>query len=129
MVDNFQANSLPVLIGSLPMDDHQEAIKLVLKHTPEIPLWVQLPCYREGGMIEQFLPWMPGLTFEKDKAFINTVSEKFDEDLIKFYEDYMAVIAGDADIDDSRFTLKEDTARGFLYWLKASRLSRVLRLP
>ena len=113
MTDNFQANCLPVLIGSLPLKDHKEAIKLVLQHTPEIPLWVQLPCYREEGMIEQFLPGMPGLTFEKDKAFINTVGEQFDEDLLKFYEDYMAVVEGDADLDDFGFVLKEDTARGF----------------
>ncbi|WP_232367070.1 hypothetical protein [Desulfocicer vacuolatum] len=34
---------LPLLVGSLPMEDHQKATGLMLEHTPEIPLWVQLP--------------------------------------------------------------------------------------
>ncbi|MBW2200641.1 MAG: hypothetical protein JRF71_07355, partial [Deltaproteobacteria bacterium] len=59
MPHNFQAKCLPVLIGSLPLDDHEEAIKLVLKYTPEIPIWVQLPVFKEEGMIAQFLPGFP----------------------------------------------------------------------
>jgi len=55
MIENFQANCLPVLIGSLPMDNHAEATKLVYKYTPEIPLWVQLPVFKEEGMLAQFL--------------------------------------------------------------------------
>ncbi len=39
----FKANALPVLIGSLPVTDHDQAINMVLKYTPDIPLWVQLP--------------------------------------------------------------------------------------
>ena len=67
MLDTFQANCLPLLIGSLPINDHKEAIELVMNHTPEIPLWVQLPAYREEGMIEQFAPGLPGLKTEKNK--------------------------------------------------------------
>ncbi|QTA90479.1 hypothetical protein [Desulfonema magnum] len=113
MVKNFQANALPVLIGSLPMGDHEDAIELVLNHTPEVPLWVQLPVYKEEGMIFQFLPGFPGLTIEGDKAFINTAGETFDDDLLKFYEEYMADIEGKADTYNSRFALKADTAKGF----------------
>ncbi len=113
MVKNFQANALPVLIGSLPMGDHGDAIELVLKHTPEIPLWVQLPVYKEEGRIFQFLPGFPGLTIEGDKAFINTAGETFDDDLLKFYEEYMADLEGKTDAYNSRFALKADTAKGF----------------
>jgi len=121
-MENFQANSLPVLIGSLPLSDHEEAIKLVFENTPEIPLWVQLPVYKEEGMLEQFLPGMPGLTIEKDRVFIDTDVENFDNDLIKFYEDYMAVVEGSIDLNNSGFVLKKDTARGFfvlMEYLKA----------
>ncbi len=115
---NFQANSLPVLIGSLPMNDHVEAIKLVLKHTPEIPLWVQLPVYKEEGMIAQFLPGMPGLVIEKEKAFINTSDKNFDDNFLKFYEAYMAVAEGTTDLLNSRFALTIDTAMGFFEFMQ-----------
>ena len=113
MVENFQANALPLLIGSLPMGNHEDAVRLVLNHTPEIPLWVQLPVYREEGMIFQFMPGLPGLNIQTDKAFINTARNTFDDEMLRFYEDYIADTEGKAEPDDSRFALKADTARGF----------------
>jgi methionine synthase II (cobalamin-independent) len=118
MAANFQTNGLPALIGSLPIDNHAEAVKLVFKHTPEIPVWVQLPTYKEEGMISQFLSGFPGLVTEEDRTFIDTASERFDNDLLGFYEDYMAVIEGQTDLDDSRFVLKTDTAGGFFALMK-----------
>ena len=113
MLNSFHANCLPLLIGSLPMSDHKEAIELVMNHTPEIPLWIQLPAHREEGMVSQFAPGLPGLKTEKNKAYINTADTNFDNQLLEFYEDYMAVIEGEKDISDSRFILTDDTARGF----------------
>jgi methionine synthase II (cobalamin-independent) len=118
MAEKFQPNGLPALIGSLPLYDHEEAVKLVFKHTPEIPVWVQLPAYKQEGMIAQFLPGFPGLEIEKDRVFIDTANEKFDADLLRFYEDYMAVNEGQTDIDDSRFVLTSDTAGGFFELMK-----------
>lgn len=116
---NFQADSLPALIGSLPMDDHVEAVKLMMEYTPEIPLWVQLPVFKQEGMMAQFLPGMPGLTVEKDKTYINTSGETFEPDVLKFYEDYFAVTEGTADLSESRFALTPDTARGFFELMKS----------
>ncbi|MBT8358332.1 MAG: hypothetical protein HKO79_00750 [Desulfobacterales bacterium] len=113
MQNSFHANCLPLLIGSLPMGDHKEANELVMNHTPEIPLWIQLPVHREEGMVSQFAPGLPGLKTEKNKAYINTADTNFDNQLLEFYEDYMAVIGGEKDISDSRFILTDDTARGF----------------
>jgi methionine synthase II (cobalamin-independent) len=113
IMKKFQANCLPLLIGSLPLSDHKEAIELVMNHTPEIPLWVQLPVYREEGMIEQFAPGLPGLKTEKDKTYIDTTDTNFDNELLEFYEDYMAVVEGEKNINDSRFILTDDTAKGF----------------
>jgi len=118
VIENFQANGLPALIGSLPMDNHAEAIKLVFRYTPEIPLWVQLPVYKEEGMIAQFLPGLPGLTIEKERAYIDTSTGGFGKDLLKFYEDYMAVTEGEVDLSKSRFVLTEDTAGGFFEFMK-----------
>jgi len=116
-MDKFQANCLPVLIGSLPMDNHAEATKLVFKYTPEIPLWVQLPAYKEEGMLAQFLPGMPGLTIEKDKAFINTSSKNFDADLLMFYEDYLSVVEQKKDLFSSRFAMSKNAATGFFEFM------------
>jgi hypothetical protein len=118
MANKFQGNCLPVLIGSLPLKDHDEASELVLRHTPEIPIWVQLPLFKKEGMIAQFVPGFPGLTISGDKMFINAAGEDFDSDLLAFYEDYMAVTEGGKDLSDSRFILNEDTAGGFFALLK-----------
>ncbi|MBU1163831.1 MAG: hypothetical protein KKA75_06750, partial [Proteobacteria bacterium] len=118
MIENFQANGLPVLIGSLPIDDHTEAVKLVFRDTPEIPLWVQLPVYKEEGMIAQFLSGLPGLIIEKERAYIDTSAGGFGEDLLKFYEDYIAVVEGGGELSGSRFVLTEDGAAGFFEFTK-----------
>ena len=118
MAINFKPNGLPVLIGSLPVDDHAEAVNLIFKHTPEIPLWAQLPVNKEEGMIVQFLAGFPGFTTKGDKIYIDTADERFDKDLLEFYEEYMAVSKREKDLDDSRFTLSTDTARGFFSFVE-----------
>ncbi len=113
MQNSFHANCLPLLIGSLPMSDHNEAIELVMNHTPEIPLWIQLPVYREEGMVNQFAPGLPGLKTEENKTYIDTTDANFDNQLLKFYEEYIAVTGKEKDINGSRFILADDTAKGF----------------
>ncbi len=118
MATHFMPNSLPVLIGSLPIEDHAEAVTLVFKYTPQILLLVQLPLYKQEGMIAQFLQGFPGLTTKRDKAFIDTGSEAYDDELLKFYEEYMAVTSGEMNHEHSRFVLKADAARGFFSFLE-----------
>jgi methionine synthase II (cobalamin-independent) len=113
MSTHFQANCLPVLIGSLPIDDHAEAVRLVFEHTPDIPLWIQLPVFNEEGMIRQFLPGMPGVSMKKDKRVVDATKESFDRDILEFYEEYMAVIEGRKELQETRFVLTADTAPGF----------------
>lgn len=113
----FRPDCLPVLIGSIPIDDHHEAAELVTVHTPEIPLWVQLPAFREEGMMAQFLPGMPGLTEEEDKQFVDATSDRFQAELLAFYEEYVAVTEGGADLASSRFTLTPAVAKGFYVFM------------
>ena len=115
---NFKADGLPLLIGSLPMKSHEEATKLVLAHTPDIPLWVQLPLYREEGMISQFLPGLPGFIPGTEKNFLDTSKPEFDEELIAFFEDYLSVSESVADIGTSRFALSGTRGKGFFEFLK-----------
>lgn len=117
----FKPNCLPLLVGSLPLDDHMEATRLMLEYTPEIPLWIQLPRYREEGMINQFLPGMPGLTKRGGDFYIDTGSEEFEEELLAFYEEYMIFIeegVSDADLNQARFALTDATARGFAVFME-----------
>lgn len=114
----YSADCRPVLIGSLPQRDHQEAVDLIFKYTPEIPLWPQLPCYKNEGMMMQFLPGLPGVTEKDDKVFVDTSSPDFEADLLAFYEDYIAVTEGLTDIDGSRFAMSGEEAAGFDLFLE-----------
>ena len=117
-MSDFKANGLPLLIGSLPMDSHEDATKLVLDTTPEIPLWVQLPGYKEEGMINQFLPGLPGFRDEIDKNILDTSKDEFDNELLEFFEEYLSVSQEGADVSSSRFALSGIRARGFIEFLK-----------
>ena len=117
MPADFQANALPLLIGSLPLKDHAEALELVFKHTPEIPLWIQLPAFPQEQMIPQFMPGLPGLTRNNNTICIDTDLEDFDDQVLKFYEEYMAVVDGEKDLNHTRFVLTDETARGFSAFL------------
>ena len=127
-MDNpFLPRGLPALIGSLPLADHVEACELVLEHTPQIPLWVQLPAHKEEAMVPQFMPGLPGICSTEDRVFLNTGHDDFDKDILTFYEDYMAVVEGHTDLSESRFVLSEDTARGFFVFIE--RLKRLSTPP
>ncbi len=113
MPPKFSANGLPLLIGSLPLHSHAEGVKLVFEYTPEIPLWVQLPTFKEEGMISQFQPGFPGISVKATKSFIDTSSPSFDKEIIEFYEDFMAVDEKEVNLSESRFALDRNTAGGF----------------
>jgi methionine synthase II (cobalamin-independent) len=106
-------NALAVLIGSLPVADHDQAIRMVFEYTPEIPLWVQLPAYRQEGMMVQFLPGIPGVVQDQDRVFVDTSESSFEDELLKFYEDYLAITEGGSPLEDTRFALTPEIARGF----------------
>ena len=118
MIETFQANCLATLIGSLPMTDHEKASDLILEYTPEIPFWAQLPANRKEGMMVQFISGLPGFYGDNGEGVVNTASESYDDELLAFFEDYMAVIEGKIELDTSRFALKEDTAKGFFVFLE-----------
>lgn len=116
----FTPCALPLLIGSLPLENHALATDLIFSHTPRIPIWPQLPVYQEEGMLRQFLPGFPGVTEKDGKIFVDTASTGFEEDLLAFYEEYLLVSEGGADIDGSRFALSPAVARGFFTFLAAA---------
>ncbi|MEH0018333.1 MAG: hypothetical protein V6Z89_01710 [Desulfobacter sp.] len=116
---SFKADTRPLLVGSLPMTDHEAAARLVMDHTPEIPLWVQLPLFREEGMVNQFLPGLPGLVEKGDKQFLDTGKETFDTEFLEFFEEYLVLCEPDAgSLDDSRFAFTPETGKGFAEFIR-----------
>lgn len=106
----FKPKGLPMLIGSLPLEDHKEALDLVFEYSPYIPNWVQLPKNRFEGMISQFLPGMPGYTLEGDREFIDPHSDSFFDQLTLFYEKYLGIIEGSKSLLDDFFVDKDRLA-------------------
>jgi len=114
----FRPGGLPALIGSLPLSDHAEACQLILEYMPQIPLWIQLPVHKEEGMVAQFMSGLPGICSAGDRVYIDTDRDDFDNDILAFYEEYMAVTEGDTALSDSRFVLSKDSARGFFTFIE-----------
>ena len=118
---SFEADCQPLLIGSLPHLDHHDAVKLIFDHTPQIPIWPQLPHYREEGMMLQFLPGLPGITQKEEKVFIDSSGENFESEFLSFFEDYLGVVEGAVELEDSRFVMATKDAPGFELFLKEAR--------
>jgi methionine synthase II (cobalamin-independent) len=121
MNDIFKADGRPVLIGSLPLEDHEQAVDLVFQHTPEIPGWVQLPVHEKELMIPQFMAGLPGYRWDHGTAYVDTACAEFENELLQFYERYMAVTDGSADLSTSMFLLDEQAAPGFYVLLERLR--------
>lgn len=113
MAPVFFPESRPLLIGSLPLSDHAEALQWILQHTPEVPLWGQLPVYPQEGMIPQFLPGLPGVKTFGGRSFVDTEGADFDAEMLAFYESYLTLSEADGDLKISEFALTPEIAGGF----------------
>ncbi|MGB8334820.1 MAG: hypothetical protein WCE56_10025 [Desulfobacterales bacterium] len=109
----FEANCRSLLIGSLPIEDHAAASELVFRYTPEIPMWAQLPVHAHEGMMQQFLPGLPGIRSAGDRTYVDTSAPDFDNEVLAFYEEFVSVTEGGVDIDRTRFALGAEVAPGF----------------
>ena len=114
----FQAEGMPIFVGSLPLDDHEEAADWVFSLSPRIPLWIQLPVHPAEGMVAQFMPGLPGFRAQNPTTVLETDSDGFELELTEFYEEYLALQSGAPGPDLSRFALGEDVAKGFFVLLK-----------
>lgn len=117
-MSQFKPNCLPLLIGSLPSENHRESVELIFDYTPEIPLWPQLPVFEQEGMIRQYVPGFPGITERDGKMFVDTEKAGFEEELLAFYEEYLMVSDGGAEMDGTRFILSREVAKGFYDFLE-----------
>jgi methionine synthase II (cobalamin-independent) len=113
----FQANGLATLIGSLPVIDHREAFSLIFEHTPDIPLWPQLPSNPKEGMLSQFSEGMPGIVEEGDRTYFDIQTESFAEEMLAYFEQYLAAVEDPTLLPNSPFAVSRDRAQG-LFALK-----------
>jgi len=109
----FKPQCLPILIGSLPLTDHQDAVEIILSYSSEIPLWPQLPKLPREGMVRQFLSGFPGLQEDGSRFWIDTDLADFEDQLASFYQDYMDIVENPSLLHSSRFAIKDETAPGF----------------
>jgi len=109
----FLPRCLPILIGSLPLTNHDEAAEIILRYSPAIPLWPQLPKCNREGMVRQFLSGFPGLIDEGKRFWIDTDSPDFTNEMTGFYEDFIQAETSTEFFASSRFSLGPDSAGGF----------------
>ncbi|MBI4317435.1 MAG: methionine synthase [Chloroflexi bacterium] len=85
----FKPQCLATTIGSLPYTSEREACELVLRHTPAIPAWPQLPrrTFLENMYI-QCAELLPGAILGDGKIHVDTVRGA-EESLERLYGDYI----------------------------------------
>ncbi|MDU9048655.1 MAG: hypothetical protein Q3M30_07370 [Candidatus Electrothrix sp. Rat3] len=121
---NFTPNGLPVLIGSLPLSDHKDALERIFTATPEIPLWPQLPGDPFEGMMPQFAEGIPCIREEnlrdpEGRILYDTGGPDFEEQMLAFYEDYMAVLENPEAPAGARFRVSRERAEGLYSFAEA----------
>ncbi|HQJ51806.1 MAG TPA: methionine synthase [Anaerolineae bacterium] len=91
MADSFVPAWLPMAIGSFPQPEPQAAWDLVLKYTPVVPVWPQLPrrSFLEN-MYVQYSEAFPGVVVDlaSEKIYIDR-SQNLDRDLERLYVAYL----------------------------------------
>ncbi len=115
--DNFKPAARATLIGSLPVTDYAQALELIMAHTPDIPLWPQLPSNPLERMMNQFVEGLPGVVETDGKTYFDLSAADFEAEQLAFYEEYLAVADDPASLPSSRFKVSESRARG-IYELK-----------
>ena len=108
----FHGNCLPTTIGSLPHSDAKESTHLLLRYTPQIPAWPQLPQLPNEGMLTQFNEGIPGLVSQGGRTYFFNEGLEFEEAVLKFYDDYELATEGGSLTHLERFGISPEYASG-----------------
>ncbi len=111
----FDPAGRATLVGSMPHTDPERAVSVVLETMTEIPVWPQLPRYAAEQMMLQYLEGLPGVRQEHDRVWVDTLDS--DQEILSFYEDYLAVEASPSLLERSRFAMGKETGRTFRLFL------------
>jgi len=116
-VERWFPSGAATLVGSLPHRDRQKALDLVFQQIVEIPVWPQLSPYLQEQMMIQYNEGLPGLVRKNNRDFFLTSDPSFEQELLAFYEEYLAVSNGELSLDKSRFRFGGDTGKTFFAFL------------
>ncbi len=118
----FAPEGIATGIGSLPLTEPSEAVRLVRKYLPEAPHWPQLPQRgRQEHFVNQFLRPLvtTGLLCDDgEKIYFRHESPGFDTALTEFYTIYLAFESGDSSAL-KEFALPPEAAAGFYAFLSS----------
>jgi hypothetical protein len=104
---NFEPRCLATAIGSLPHADAAQAIRVILDHIPDAPIWPQLPATGFNEQMEvQYAEGIPRVVIDrlKERMYIDTTGDTSAE-LAAFYESYLAE-------DFEKFRITPDFSKG-----------------
>lgn len=108
----FQPNFLPMTVGSLPYDDPATAMEQILRYTPDIPAWPQLPkrTFLEN-MYAQYSQGFPGIVvdLQNERMYVDRQRD-LDPELEQLYTSYL-------ENDPQAGALSEEYAAGLAYFL------------
>lgn len=88
----FEPRCLATAIGSLPHADADKAVRIVLDHIPDAPIWPQLPANGLNEQMEiQYSEGIPRVVIDraKERMYIDTTGDTSSE-LAAFYEAYLS---------------------------------------
>ena len=126
----FQPGCLATAIGSMPHDNAEAAIDVVLDAIPDAPIWPQLPRISLNEQMEiQYSEGIPGTVIDREKRrmYFDTTTDH-SEDFAAFYEAYLQAMDPDEGTGDcSAMAISPDFSRG-IYALE-SRLKTTGRKP
>ncbi|MEJ5364336.1 MAG: hypothetical protein WHS86_04485 [Desulfosoma sp.] len=111
----FEAAGQATLVGSMPHTDPERAVSVILDIMTHIPVWPQLPKYPAEQMMVQYLEGLPGVRWDAGRVWVDT--EGADQEILSFYEDYLAVDGSPSLLDQSRFAMGEESGRTFRLFL------------
>jgi len=119
----FLPEGLPVLIGSVPLSSHQEALDWIFRSTPEIPLWPQLPVNPLESMMPQFCEGLPCIVEENPQSpegrhYFDMSRPDFESEMLSFYEEYLSVSEDFNLLMDSRFQVSRERAQGLYLFVE-----------
>jgi len=111
-VKEFEPHLLPISLGSVPHLDPETACQLILRNSPQIPAWPQLPkrSFLEN-MYVQYSEGFPGVVLEDGRIYVDR-SQDLDPGLEKLY---LAYLEGDLD----HAAIGADYAAGLPAFLRA----------
>ena len=114
---DFKPACLATIIGSLPHTDARKAVDLILKYIPELPAWPQLPTVPCESMMRQFTDGIPGFVERDSRAYFDTSTPVFEEELLAFYEKYIAASEGGGQQALDEFQISQKCASGLYEFL------------